>query len=95
MKKIVSSWSFEAGIIGAIVISSVTLTLESPIYTDPTLIQALEVCDIFFLTVFSLEAIMKIIAFGFILPYDAYLSDSWNRLDFVVLAVTIAGMAGR
>ncbi len=94
MKKIVSSWTFEAGIIGAIVVSSVTLTLESPLYTDETLKQVLQVCDVFFLVVFSVEAIMKVIALGFILPYDSYLSDAWNKLDFVVLIVTFAGMAG-
>ena len=94
MKKIVSSWSFEAGIICAIVVSSVTLTLESPLYKDPTLAQVLQVCDIFFLIIFSIEAVMKVIAFGFILPYDSYLSDSWNKLDFIVLVVTFAGMAG-
>jgi hypothetical protein len=94
MKYIVSSWAFEAGIIGAIVVSSVTLTLESPMYTNETLKQVLQVCDVFFLVVFSVEAIMKVIALGFILPYDSYLSDSWNKLDFVVLIVTFAGMAG-
>ena len=33
---------------------------------------------------------MKVIAFGFVLPYDSYLSDSWNKLDFIVLIVTFA-----
>ena len=39
----------------------------------------------FFTSVFVAEALLKIVAHGFVWGRDAYLKDSWNRLDFVVV----------
>jgi hypothetical protein len=34
------------------------------------------------------ECVLKIIAMGFIIGNNTYLSDAWNTLDFVVVAAT-------
>jgi hypothetical protein len=39
--------------------------------------------------VFLIEAILRIIALGFILNQHAYLRTGWNRLDFIVLAASL------
>lgn len=38
-----------------------------------------------FTYVFTIEAIMKIIAYGFIIHKNSYLRDGWNIIDFIVV----------
>ena len=45
------------------------------------------VTDQYFLYFYTLEAILKIITFGFITTEFAYMKDSWNILDFFVVFV--------
>ncbi|CAH1784487.1 unnamed protein product [Owenia fusiformis] len=49
--------------------------------------EALESVEYVFLVVFTLESIMKIIAYGFIFHSGAYLRSGWNILDFVIVVV--------
>ena len=42
--------------------------------------------------VFMVECVCKIIAFGFINGRHAYIKDSWNKLDFFVVLISILGM---
>ncbi|XP_019493541.1 PREDICTED: voltage-dependent L-type calcium channel subunit alpha-1S [Hipposideros armiger] len=44
-----------------------------------------EKLEYFFLIVFSVEAAMKIIAYGFLFHQDAYLRSGWNVLDFIIV----------
>lgn len=44
-----------------------------------------EKLEYFFLIVFSIEAAMKIIAYGFLFHQDAYLRSGWNVLDFIIV----------
>ncbi|KAK1327945.1 hypothetical protein QTO34_012367 [Cnephaeus nilssonii] len=44
-----------------------------------------EKLEYFFLIVFSVEAAMKIIAYGFLFHPDAYLRSGWNVLDFIIV----------
>ena len=44
-----------------------------------------EKLEYFFLIIFSIEAAMKIIAYGFLFHQDAYLRSGWNVLDFVIV----------
>lgn len=43
----------------------------------------------FFTSVFTLEAVLKIISYGFIVGRGAYLKDAWNWLDFVVVITSL------
>jgi len=38
-----------------------------------------------FLIIFTVEAIIKIIAYGFVLHPGAYLRSIWNILDFIIV----------
>lgn len=40
-----------------------------------------------FLVIFTLEAIMKITAYGFMLHSGAYLRNGWNILDFIIVVI--------
>ena len=40
-----------------------------------------------FLVIFTGEAIIKIIAYGFVMHPGAYLRNGWNILDFVIVLV--------
>lgn len=47
----------------------------------------LEFVEYFFLTIFSAECILKIIAYGFVLHPGAYLRNYWNLLDFLIVMI--------
>jgi len=40
-----------------------------------------------FVVIFTLEAIMKVVAYGFVFHPGAYLRNGWNVLDFVIVIV--------
>ena len=46
-----------------------------------------EVAEYVFLAIFTLEAVLKIIAYGFLFHPGAYLRNGWNILDFVIVVV--------
>jgi hypothetical protein len=41
--------------------------------------------DFFFLIIYTIEMMLKIIAMGFFMRAHSYLRDTWNILDFVVV----------
>ncbi|XP_044182314.1 voltage-dependent L-type calcium channel subunit alpha-1D-like isoform X2 [Acropora millepora] len=52
--------------------------------------EGLEIAEYVFLAIFTLEAILKIIAYGFFFHSGAYLRNGWNILDFVIVVVGLA-----
>jgi len=46
-----------------------------------------ELIEYVFLVIFTLEAIMKVVAYGFVLHPGAYLRNGWNMLDFFIVTV--------
>ncbi|CDI97618.1 voltage dependent calcium channel type d subunit [Echinococcus multilocularis] len=48
---------------------------------------ALEKTELVFLIIFTTEAVLKIIAYGFVLHPDAYLRNFWNVLDFSIVVI--------
>ena len=86
---------FDPFIIVAIVISSGFLTLESAKYKDDATLQLVMLgADWIFMIVFAIECVLKIVAYGFIVPRDGYINDPWNRLDFFVVIITFLAMFG-
>lgn len=67
--------------------SSESQVLNSGSYSaagPPALPQ--EQIEYFFLAVFTLEMLLKVVAYGFVLDRDSYLrSGWWNRLDFIIV----------
>nr|XP_004661607.2 voltage-dependent L-type calcium channel subunit alpha-1S [Jaculus jaculus] len=78
---------FETIILLTIFANCVALAVYLPMPEDDnnTLNLGLEKLEYFFLIVFSIEAAMKIIAYGFLFHQDAYLRSGWNVLDFTIV----------
>lgn len=49
----------------------------------------LELVEYIFLVIFTVECIMKIIAYGFVCHPGAYLRSAWNVLDFIIVVIGI------
>ena len=89
-----SYWLFDAVIIILILVSTTTLAFEHPL-EDPMSekMQVLEKIDIAMTVIFSLEALLKIITFGFLLNgKKSYLRDTWNLLDFTIVILAIVSL---
>ena len=99
--KIVESPWFENLILAAILINTIILCTMEPLKMEgrgceeggyqgsPGNNKAIEDSEAFFTTLFTLEAVTKIIAMGFILDRTSYLKDGWNVMDFAVVVVSI------
>lgn len=89
---------FEGVILTLIVLSSITLALDDPM-SDPesSLVIFLSYVDNCFTILFTLEAIIKIVAMGFLFNnaelrakgISPYFRDAWNVLDFVVVVSSL------
>ncbi|XP_076801184.1 voltage-dependent L-type calcium channel subunit alpha-1D-like isoform X4 [Clavelina lepadiformis] len=55
--------------------------------------EILEKVELFFLGIFTVESVLKIIAFGFIFDPNAYLRNGWNLLDFAIVVVGLFSLA--
>jgi hypothetical protein len=56
---------------------------EDPTDKDPP--EFLILVDKIFLVLYSIEMTLKILALGFIYGDHAYIKDSWNILDFIIV----------
>ena len=85
---------FEWFIILLILLSTVTLAIEHPLDDpDSEKIKVLKLIDIVFTTIFTLEALLKIIALGFLFNgKHSYLRDSWNILDFIIVFFSLLSL---
>ena len=74
-----------------IAFSTATLAFEDPLM-DPESDKAkiLKTIDVVMTIIFSIEALMKIIAMGFIFNGEnSYLADGWNILDFFIVLSSV------
>ena len=89
---------FDRFILACIVINSIILAMQD--YQDPGDVadlqghyrrnfrnQLVEDSELVFGIIFTIEAMLKIIAMGFFFETGTYLRDAWNCLDFVVVVV--------
>ena len=53
-----------------------------------------KIVELTFLVIFTIEALFKIVALGFVLEINTYLRDAWNVLDFIVVIIGWVGQAG-
>ena len=66
-------------------LSDYTIDKNAPQDKIPFFNKLVETTEIFFTFAFTSEAIIKIIAYGFIFGGNCYLRDAWNWLDFIVV----------
>lgn len=86
---------FERMIILLIILSTLTLAFEEPLQ-DPESdkIRVIKLIDVVMTCVFTLEALLKIIALGFLFnKKHSYLRNSWNVLDFCIVVFALVSMS--
>ena len=89
--KLFSHTAFEIFIMLMIVCSTVLLFFETPLVDPHSVLYKIEKSsDIFFTAVFAIEAVLKIIAYGFACNgKHSYLYGLWNILDFLIVLGSI------
>ena len=87
---------FEGFIIGMILLYSLSLACYDYSDRDETRHRnkMIEKSGVVFTIVFSIEALFKIIAMGFIAHRNSYLKDPWNWLDFTVVCIGVGEVTG-
>lgn len=55
---------------------------------------SLESIEIIFMTIFTSECVMKIIALGFMMHQGSYLRNGWNLLDFFIVVIGYVSLNG-
>uniref|UniRef100_A0A1I8JLI5 Sodium channel protein n=1 Tax=Macrostomum lignano TaxID=282301 RepID=A0A1I8JLI5_9PLAT len=87
--KIVEHKYFEMFIILMIALSSITLTVEDVnLHKKPKLKLVLEHMDKCFTVIFTLEMVLKWVAFGL----KKYFKDAWCWLDFIIVNVALCSL---
>ncbi|XP_049276199.1 muscle calcium channel subunit alpha-1-like [Rhipicephalus sanguineus] len=86
---------FEYLILLTIFANCVALAVYTPYpNSDSNQVNAtLEKVEYIFLVIFTAECFMKIIAYGFLLHPGAYLRNSWNFLDFIIVVIGLISTA--
>ena len=94
MIKIEESEKFKYGILGLILISSLTLSQENPLVDpDSTFKFVLTVLDAIMTSCFLLEIVIKVIAHGALFNGPkSFLRDFWNCLDFFIVVISIISL---
>ena len=91
----VTSSSIFAGVIFvAIICSSAKLELDTYLDEDSggAPVQGSNIADYVFNVLFIIEATLKIIGTGLVVGDAAYLKNSWNKLDFIIVCTSILDM---
>lgn len=85
--KVITHDAFEITIIFLTLINLLMMSVEY--YQMPTIISTvINYCSYFFMTLMALEALFKIIAFGFV----RYISERWNQIDLFIFILSTVGI---
>ncbi|ESO91449.1 hypothetical protein LOTGIDRAFT_51275, partial [Lottia gigantea] len=89
--KVLQEESFEYLILITIFANCAALAVYTPYPKSDTneINMTLEHVEYVFLVIFTFEAILKIIAYGFVLHSGAYLRNGWNILDFIIVVIGV------
>lgn len=86
--QLVESRPFDPFILIVIICNCITMAWESPL--DPCCTPKaafIDVCEQLYLAIFTLEMLVKIVAYGFLVNEHAYLKDAWCQLDITVVTL--------
>lgn len=85
---------FDSFILILITISSISLAIDNPLANPNSKLSVfLTRLDTVFAIIFAIEMVLKIIALGLILHKGAYLRNSWNILDGVIVITSLIMLA--
>ncbi|XP_059414021.1 voltage-dependent T-type calcium channel subunit alpha-1I-like isoform X1 [Carassius carassius] len=87
---IVESKYFNRGIMIAILINTISMGIEHHSQPDE-LTNVLEICNIVFTSMFTLEMILKLTAFGFF----EYLRNPYNIFDGIIVIISVCEIIGQ
>lgn len=90
-----STKKFERFILTIIAVSSVQLALNSPLNNpNGTYMRALYWVDFFTTVIFFIEAMIKIIALGFLwCGESSYLRNPWSIMDFIIMILSVISVS--
>ncbi|ESO06434.1 hypothetical protein HELRODRAFT_160604 [Helobdella robusta] len=80
-------------ILGCIVASSVTLACEDPVVSKSYRNLVLKYMEYFFTTVFTIELLLKLVSYGFILHKGSFCRSLFNILDALVVTFALMSFA--
>ncbi|KRX80626.1 Voltage-dependent calcium channel type A subunit alpha-1 [Trichinella sp. T6] len=85
---------FEYFILMTIIANCIVLALDQhlPHNDKMPLSLKLEATEPYFMGIFTIECLLKIIAFGFVMHKGSYLRSGWNILDFIVVMSGVISM---
>ena len=78
-----------------ILVSSVMLAAEDPLNSNSERNKILNYFDYFFTTIFTIECLFKIIAYGFLFHPGSFCRSGFNMLDLAVVAVSLISFVFR
>ena len=90
MRIVFNPW-FDKAILFIIFANCISLAVEDPSLEEPDPI--IESFDLFFLAVYLIEMVLKMIAMGFVMEPHSYLRDPLNILDFFVVMMGCFSLA--
>lgn len=83
--KIATNKWFDYFILSLILIGTICLAIDSPVYCTQEWCDVLEIIDLVINVIFTIEMCLRIIYMGFYMSKTAYLQDGWFVLDFLVV----------
>ncbi|KRX06412.1 hypothetical protein PPERSA_05025 [Pseudocohnilembus persalinus] len=87
----IRSTKFEVIIASIIILNCIMNALDNPLSNpDKAYKQILKNLDYIVTFIYTVEAIIKIIAYRFIVGRFAYIRDAWNCIDFCVLLISLS-----
>ena len=92
--KIVSNKLFDIIVTIHIILNSIILALNLSISDDKKLDKVWDKIENYFITIYTIEFLLKIISYGIMSGKKAYLKEFWNFLDFIVVVsswITLLG----
>lgn len=68
-------------------LTSPPTSVSSNLFKSLFLMSPQERVEYLFLIIFTVEAFLKVIAYGLLFHPNAYLRNGWNLLDFIIVVV--------
>jgi hypothetical protein len=81
---IISTKAFDSGTFFVIMMNTLVMMIDDSA-TNENPSEFFEIAENYFLYLYTVEMVMKIVGLGFIFGPDSYLKDQWNLLDFFIV----------
>lgn len=93
LAKLIWNPYFEESIMCLIGLNSLLLMISEPILTDPYSIKTIYVLNTTISFIYVAECLIKIITYGFVIGKNTYLSENFNRFDFMIVMLSLIDLS--